>query len=53
MCRGSGYNANIISTVVDYILLFFSSWGYNANIISTVVDNRSFGSDAEMAIMPI
>ena len=33
-----GYNANIISTLVDLAVLLKMRLGYNANIISTLVD---------------
>ena len=38
--RVLGYNANIISTVVDTVAVTMATAGYNANIISTVVDAR-------------
>ena len=50
----AGYNAYIISTVVDTSNLLISlSIGYNAYIISTVVDKIRLEILNIMAIMPI
>ena len=38
LVRRCGYNANIISTVVDEGICNLYGLGYNANIIFTVVD---------------
>ena len=48
----SGYNAIIISTIVDREAIRINEEGYNAIIISTIVDSVSDFITTFAAIMP-
>ncbi len=39
-----GYEANLISTIVDHKRLSVYSYGYEANLISTIVDIKKYKS---------
>ena len=41
-----GYNAILISTIVDRSLNALASFGYNAILISTIVDNQAVPFEA-------
>ena len=49
----SGYNAYIISTIVDLATWISFAEGYNAYIISTIVDEKYQRHRLYEAIMPI
>ena len=47
-----GYNATIISTIVDLVKTITFVHGYNASIISTIVDFTDKQFTLDLAIMP-
>ena len=47
-----GYNALLISTIVDIDMMMPTIVGYNALLISTIVDLEFVGNDKIQAIMP-